>query len=331
MEPTVRPDPAAEGAAPPPPSRWRWLRWPFALATVAAIVWVVPLRDRGGEPGVLTIVHRARVNVLAWLLGAYVLASVTWALRWRALLPLAGLRPTLLRVWRVTLESQAAAALIPTAISGDAVRMTAMTRDGGTVAEVAATLVLDRMVGFGALLLIALTFVTLAPDAPARWRLALGLALLAVAAGFALLRTGWIGRVRWFAASRVGRAVMPALEVASGPRALGAVARSAFWGLAVAAINFSVIRAVVGALGGRPHTEASFFTHTAMIFVGVLLPGVPGTWEAMWIFFLGGAGVSASVALGACVLMRAYAYALALLGALSLAWGAKRAPPGEAP
>jgi len=351
----------------PKPAR-RWLRWLVALLALAAIARVVPLRDRceapespgvrfeasrdgprctrhdaGGdrvlpeaqcarlrcEPGVLSTVRRARPERLAALGFLYAVASVTWALRWRALLPLAGLRVPVVAAWRASLEAMAAAALIPTAVSADAARAASMTARGASMSKVLATILLDRLLGFGAILAVAFALVAASAGAPARWRLVLGAALALVAASVVGLSRGWILHLRWLMETRIGRMVAPALEAAAGPGAGPALSRALLWAFAVAAINFGVIRALVSELGGVPRSESAFYLHAAMIFVAVLLPGVPGSWEAAWVFLLGGAGVAPSAALGACVILRLYNWLLAAGGAVSMAWSGSggRGPP----
>lgn len=360
-------DPAAPRASEPKPAR-RWLRWLLGLLALAAILRVVPLRDRcatpeapgvrfavsregprctrhdGGaarplppaacarlrcEPGVISTVRRTHVGHLAALAALYLLASVTWALRWRALLPLAGLRLPVWPVWRVSLESMAAAALIPTSISADAVRVVAMTARGAPASKVIATILLDRMIGLGALLAVAFSLVAASGGAPAGWRVALGGALAAVALAVAVLSRGWLLRIRWLLETRPGRAVSPALEAASAPGAGGALTRALLWAFAVAAINFGVIRALVAELGATPRSEAEFYLRVALIFVATLLPGVPGSWEAAWVFLLSGAGVAPSASLGACFILRLYTYLLAACGAASMAWSGRPPPPAE--
>jgi hypothetical protein len=114
--------------------------------------------------------------------------------------------------------------------------------------------------------------------------------------------------------------VAPALEAAAAEGARPALSRALLWAFAVAGINFAVIRALVGELGGAPRSESEFYLRVAMIFVAVLLPGVPGSWEAAWVFLLSGAGVAPSASLGACVILRLYNWLLAAGGAVSMAW-----------
>src|SRR5579859_1597683 len=58
------------------------------------------------EPGLASTLERVRVWMLGPLFLVYFAGSFAWALRWRMLLILAGVRTSLWGVWRVTLKAQ---------------------------------------------------------------------------------------------------------------------------------------------------------------------------------------------------------------------------------
>jgi uncharacterized membrane protein YbhN (UPF0104 family) len=141
----------------------RLLAWAVALAALAVVAWVVPVRDRcwdprapastrvsvsrdedgctlhlrtgdariGApacaelrcEPGLASTLTHARPGVVAVALGLYALALLVWAARWRTLLALAGVDMSVLQVWRVSTEAQAGGVLLPGGIGGDALRI----------------------------------------------------------------------------------------------------------------------------------------------------------------------------------------------------------------
>src|SRR5262249_13484292 len=141
----------------------RFISWGLAIATLAFVAWVVPIRDRcrdprapastsvavsrdvagGGlhlpsgrrhidaddcaplacEPGGASALAHAHLGVVGLLLATYMLGSITWAARWRALLAFAGVDLPLSRVWRVSMEAQAGGILLPGGIGGDAFRV----------------------------------------------------------------------------------------------------------------------------------------------------------------------------------------------------------------
>ncbi len=141
----------------------RTLSWTLAIAALAFVAWVIPLRDRcwdaqsqastrvtvsrddagcvlhvhSGdvridkdecshltcEPGLVSTLGRARPNVLAAMLAIYAVGTLAWAARWRALLAFAGVDLPLMRVWRISIEAQAGGVLLPGGIGGDALRV----------------------------------------------------------------------------------------------------------------------------------------------------------------------------------------------------------------
>jgi len=141
----------------------RVLSWVLALAALAFVAWVVPVRDRcwdprapestrvsvtredAGcvlhlrtgdvhvareecsslqcEPGLASTLERARLGVAAGLLALYALSTLAWAARWRALLAFADVELPLRDVWRVSIEAQAGGILLPGGIGGDALRI----------------------------------------------------------------------------------------------------------------------------------------------------------------------------------------------------------------
>jgi len=141
----------------------RVLSWALALAALAFVAWVVPVRDRcwdphaaqstrvsvtrndagcvlhmrSGdvpygreecaalqcEPGLASTLGHARLGVAVGLLALYAMSTLAWAARWRALLAFADVDLPLLDVWRVSIEAQAGGILLPGGIGGDALRI----------------------------------------------------------------------------------------------------------------------------------------------------------------------------------------------------------------
>jgi uncharacterized protein (TIRG00374 family) len=142
----------------------RLFGWLLAIAALAFVAWMVPMRDRcwdpgapastrvavtreagacilhlqtgdvpidGAacerlqcEPGFLSTFGRANVAIIAALLALYALGTLAWAARWRALLAFAGVDLPLTQVWRISTEAQAGGVLLPGGIGGDALRVT---------------------------------------------------------------------------------------------------------------------------------------------------------------------------------------------------------------
>ena len=87
----------------------------------------------------------------------------------------------------------------------------------------------------------------------------------------------------------------------------------------VAGVQFATIRGLVYALGATPVVEKWVYVGSAMAFLVGAVPALPGGWgtaDAAYVFFLGLAGLPASIALAVCLLYRLFWYLLAVAGAL---------------
>jgi uncharacterized protein (TIRG00374 family) len=106
---------------------------------------------------------------------------------------------------------------------------------------------------------------------------------------------------------------------------------AAFLSLFVAAIQFSVIRGLVLALGGDPIQEKWVYVGTAMALIVSALPALPGGWgtaDAAYVFFFGLAGLRPGLALAVCLLYRLFWYVLGAVGAI-LQLAGSTAQPSE--
>jgi uncharacterized membrane protein YbhN (UPF0104 family) len=156
-------------------------------------------------------------------------------------------------------------------------------------------------------------------------------------AGLAVLRlapAAWLERLL---RGRIGEMLAPVLAYVRDPEAPRAVALAAAWSLAVAVIQFAVIRGLVAALGAHPTDEKWIYVGTTMAFLVAAIPTLPGAWgtaEATYVFFFKFAGISPAVALAVSLLFRLFWYLLGLTGAiLQITWpvpvaaGVAPAPP----
>jgi hypothetical protein len=182
----------------------RLLRWGLALVALTFVVWVVPIRDRcwdprapastaltvtrdgAGcvlhvrtgdvridaaecgklqcEPGVGSTLAHANVGLLLGVLAVYAVGTLAWAARWRLLLEFAGIDMSVLSVWRISTEAQAAGILLPGGIGGDALRIASVlgrpSRPGEERAPAAiavASVLLDRAIGLSVMAGVAAT------------------------------------------------------------------------------------------------------------------------------------------------------------------------------
>lgn len=342
------------------------LSWGLALAALAFVVSSVPLRDRcwdprapsstrvavtreeSGcvlhlktgevpiaasecaslrcEPGVASTFAHARPGVLAAMLLVYVLGTLAWAARWRALLRFAGIHLSLVDVWRLSTEAQAGGILLPGGLGGDAFRVASVVSrpvaPGTTKAPTAivvASVLLNRAVGLAVIAAVAAVGgfvwggVEAGPLAFVLAALPLGFVL-----GLVLLRTLPLGRIPWLRRGRVGGFVAPVLDYVRDPRAPRAIALAALLSVAVAVTQFATLRGLVFAVGSVPTAEKWIPLGTAMAFLVGAIPALPGGWgtaDAAYVYFFGLAGVEAGRALGVSLLFRLYWYATAVVGA----------------
>jgi glycosyltransferase 2 family protein len=313
-----------------PPGRSPWLKriftWALAATALAFVARVVPFRDQctaaGCEPGLWTTLRSATAPAVAGLFVAYLLGTLIWAARWRALLGVAGVDLPLLRVWRVTLEAQAGGILLPGGVGGDALRV-AYVRNaapGADLAKVIASILADRVVGL-------VTLSGLATVAALGFGVAdLGQALPVLAAipvaavlGWLALRNPRVAGAAFFKQGLGARFAKPLLEYASAPGGPAALRRGLVLSLGVSTVQLLIVRGFVAALGAHPEREAWIFVGTTLSMMVGAVPALPGAWgtaDAAYVFFLTRAGIASSVAAAACLLYRSFWYATGLIGAL---------------
>jgi uncharacterized protein (TIRG00374 family) len=357
------------------------LSWALALAALTFVAWQVPVRDRcwdplaaasthvavsrddagcvlhlssGAvhvspaecshlrcEPGVVSTFAGAKGGLVAALFVVYLLGTLVWAARWRALLSFAGVDLQLLHVWRIVTEAQAGGVLLPGGLGGDALRVASVVslpdRPGAGRAPtsiVIASVLLDRAIGLSLIAAVAATMGLVWGRAQAGW-LVVALAAIpaGVLAGLFVLRRLPLERMRGLLESRVGRALSPVLSYVRDPRAPTAMVRAAGLSLVVAVIQFVCIRGLVTALGATPTAEKWVYVGTAMAFIVSALPTLPGGWgtaDAAYVFFFGLGGLTAGTALGVCLLFRLFWYLVAMGGAVLYVARSRSARPAGA-
>ena len=347
----------------------RLVRWGLAIAALAFVVGMVPVRDRcwdprapastalavtregtgcvlhvpsgdvriGAaecaklecEPGVASTFARARFEILLAVLALYAVGTLAWAARWRALLAFAGIDMTVLHVWRVTTEAQAAGILLPGGIGGDALRIASViarpARPGeerAPAAIVVASVLLDRAIGLSVIAAVAATLgFALGGLQAGALAYALASIPLGVAIGVVVLRKAPVYRIGWLMRGRLAGVVRPVLDYVRDPRAPGAIARAAALSSVVAGVQFATIRGIILALGAVPTQghEKWVYVGSAMAFIVGAVPALPGGWgttDAAFVFFLGKAGLAAGAALAVCLTYRLFWYLLGVVGAV---------------
>jgi uncharacterized protein (TIRG00374 family) len=367
------------------PGTSKLVAWGLAVAALAFVAWVVPVRDRcwdphaptttkvavtrdgpAGqgtcvlhlstgevrisaaecaslqcEPGVTSALASARPWPVLALLVLYVLGSLAWAARWRALLELAEVDLPLTHVWRLSVEAQAGGILLPGGLGGDALRITSVlskrTRSGSRVPAtlVVASVLLDRFIGLATLAALAAAlgfgFGGATQAGPLSFVLA-GIPVVFVV-GLLVMRVAPIQRVDWLVQGRLGQLVSPVLDYLRAPRALRSIAVAVALSVVVSLVQLGVIRGLVYALGQTPGSEKWIFVGTAMAFIVAAVPALPGGWgtaDAAYVFFFGLAGLATATALAVCLMYRLFWYLLGISGA-ALHLMRVRLPPGTTP
>ena len=266
------------------------------------------------EPGLASTLEGARVGLLAALLAFYFLGTLAWAARFRALVVLAGVPITVRETWRITLESQAGG------IGGDALRVGFVVGRGGDLTTVIAAVLLDRVIGLvtvaglAAALAAACGGGELGPLC-----LTLGAIPIAFAVGLAVARWEPVARASIFTRGPLARVARPVLAYLGDPRAPRAIALALGLSVLVSMTQFGVIRGIIAALGGVPLVERWVYMGTTMAFIVGIIPALPGGWgtsDAAFVFFLGKAGLAASIALAVGLVYRLFWYSSGAVGAL---------------
>jgi len=276
------------------------------------------------QPGLVTTLSQARVGVVLGLSLLPFLSAIVWSARWRTLLGIAGRPPPLRRVWRITVESQAAGVLLPGSLGGDALRIAWAAADGTPLAVVVGSVLLDRAIG---LTMLALTAGALGLSlgavsaGPLAWALA-GIPV-SFAGGLLLLRSRLLAPeaplVRAVLRGRVGAALLPLVTYVQTPGAPRAIGRALALGAVSGVYQLGLIRGIIYALHAVPTREVSVYVGTAMSFVVFAIPALPGAWgtgDAAFVFFLAPAGLDATVAFGTSMVFRLFWYVQAAFGAL---------------
>lgn len=302
------------------------LRLAIAVGLLA-VVFRVALPDAAPGEAWYTPLARAWIAPpLPWLLtaaAAFGLSYLLGALRFQWLLQAAELPARYAVLLRAYLIGNFFNLVLPGLILGDVYRFADARRDAGSGSAVLGLIVLERLLGFSALGIMALIAAPLLPTDTASATLRASVAVLGIiisAVPFLALTEG--GRALFAEIARVlGRVWPRAGEASTG--ALDAAARAASErGLLVRTFALSLanqwlpVGAVVALAAPLDHTVAWYWFAAIVPFVTLasLLPisiGGTGVREALFVALFGAVGMRAEVAL---------ALSLATLG-VALVWG----------
>jgi uncharacterized protein (TIRG00374 family) len=305
----------------------RIFSWGLALVALAFVVYVVPLRDHCDaqnrcEPGVLAIVGRSNAPLLGALFAAYMASTAIWSARWRRLLVMAGVRPTLAWVWRVTLQSVAASVILPGGFGGDALRVAAALGVGAPAPVAVGSVLFDRAIGLATLAALgALAGVTLRGSTSVALVFVLACVPVGFAVGVLVLRSEVVRSSRWLDRGLLAKSMKPMVAYLSAPKAGRSLIGGVLLSLVVSATQLGINRGLIAAVGATPSSEPAVFIGMTIVFTTAVLPLLPGGWgtvDAAYVYFLGRAGIAAPIALAVCLLYRTFWYLSATVGALAL-------------
>jgi uncharacterized membrane protein YbhN (UPF0104 family) len=260
------------------------------------------------------------VSLLGLLLLIYLGGTLAWAARFRALIVLAGVPVTIAETWRITLESQAGGILLPGGIGGDALRVGFVVGRGGDLTTVIAAVLLDRVIG-----MVTVTGLAAALAASSGGGelgplcLALGVFPLAFALGLLAARWQPLASSAIFTKGPLAGIARPVFAFLGDPRAPRAIGTALALSVLVSTTQLGVIRGIISALGGVPTAERWVYMGTTMTFIVGIIPALPGGWgtsDAAFVFFLGKAGLAASIALAVGLVYRLFWYSSGAIGAL---------------
>lgn len=305
----------------------RPISWGVSLVALAVVVTILPIRDTctpsGCEPGLLTTLSTMRPHLLAIAFALYLVGTLVWAARWRALLGLASIPLGLGAAWRLTLEAQAGAVLLPGGLGGDALRVAyvaSRVKDASN-AKIVASVAVDRVLGLVTMSLLTVVAAVAygVPDLGGAV-FVVGAIPVAGVALFFVLRSERLARHPRLDGRFASRFVKPVLEYTSHRDGGAVLARGVALSLLVSATQLGVVRVLVAALGATPAPEAWVYIGTTLSMMIAALPALPGGWgtsEAAFVVFFARASLGAAVAVAVCTTYRLFWYAVACVGAVS--------------
>lgn len=287
--------------------------------TVALLAFVLWRLDLHALAASLSGLSPAWVAATFAVIYAAILVSV-W--KWGAILARRGLRSPFGALFRLYMIGQFFNNVLPTTIGGDVVRAWEHSKNSGTVAGSAASVVSERLVAGVAQGVATVIALTLLPPSPLLWALALGFLVIDVAfAGlFAVPRVAEgvtlsvLGSRFAGASDVVVETVREVRETLRDPWVIVRVGLlSLLFQVCVAGVNYCIFHAM-----GLSVTLAQCLVFTPMIFTVTPLPisvAGFGVREASYIFFFGQAGVPAPAAVAASLLFFALVAVASLPGA----------------
>ncbi|RYX83203.1 flippase-like domain-containing protein [bacterium] len=290
------------------------LKWSLRLLSGVFVVALL-LLQRGTVERLLQTLS----NTPFWVFGAavafYLLGQALCAWKWQLLLRARGFNFSLWRCCSIYLSGMFANLWLPTNIGGDALRVSQLARDSqiGT-SDAFASVLIDRLTGFAALILLAFVGLLSSGAARGQWPLvAISLVLLCVVTGALFL----LPRVKHPKVKRVGEAITAYAKHRTDLAI--ALLLSLIFQVSQVALNFGLARAL-----GLPVSPLEMGWIGPLLSLSGLLPlgiGGLGTREVAAVALLGRFGVERGEAVAWSLLWQATVWGASLPGLFFLKGG----------
>lgn len=274
------------------------------------------------EPGLASAFGRAKPPRLGLLFLVFCIGMTVTVERWRILLKLGNVSLPFSRAMTMTLESYAVGAFLPGGVGGDAFRVAWVRREHpeASIVKVAASVIIDRVLGFAAMCVIAagLALTTSGGDMGSVRYVFFVVPPLGVIAGLALRYTSLLNLLDHGPLRRV---VAPLREYVKAENGMWVLGRALLLSVFSSSAQLVSVVGLLWALKDWPSEAGWVWVGTVLAFIVSALPGLPGGWgtaDATYVYFFGKAGVAPSLALSVSLLVRSWGYVYALAGALCL-------------
>lgn len=290
---------------------------------------------REERPGLITVVRRSRLGPASLFVPAMIIVFLVQAARWQVLLRANGFAIPFGRTFRITWAGIFFNQVLPGSVGGDIAKGLMISRGEARKAGLWGTVLLDRLVGLGTVIVIAGIAMAPALGRPdLRPVVALIVTLLgggAVGAALyfspALRRTPWAQRLKNRLPFRAS-----VKEVDDVLKTTRHAPRAILWGAALSAVGQAVtILATFGlawSMGIRGLSVGDFFLIQPIIFLVTAVPVSIGGWgveQFISVHLFGMAGMAPNEAVALSVLSKLATLAASLPGGLLFAAGKTRA------
>lgn len=278
----------------------------MAVGLTAYLLWI------SDPPAIGRALRDVDWRFLAAAIALVLIDRALMAYRWLVLLrPVAG-RPPFLSVLRVFFVSTFVGTFLPASVGGDAVRAYALSQHGVRLAESVASVLVDRLLGVLAILLVAGAAALGAPPSVPAWVPIASLTLAAVGAAATALGL-WSTTAQRFGISAVrrvtrGRLRANAVELFEALRQYGA-RPPALVNVLAGSVGVQILRVtqawLLGLAVGIAAGPTLYFVYVPIILLVMLLPitinGI-GTSQAAFVWLFGESGVAEAPAFALSVL-----------------------------